>query len=156
MRVEEQFRVEAPAAAAWAVLADVESWPEWTASMSTVDVVQGPMGPGARVRVKQPRFPAMTWNVTDWEPGEGFTWTASSAGVHTVASHRIEPAGDGSLVTLSIDQRGPLAWLVALLAGGTTRRYVAMEAAGLKARAESAARSQPAAVDPRAAGQGGG
>lgn len=156
MRVEEQFRVEAPAGVTWAVLADVESWPEWTASMSTVDVAQGPMGVGARVRIKQPRFPAMTWDVTDWEPGEAFTWTASSAGVHTVASHRIEPAGDGSLVTLSIDQRGPLAWLVALLAGGTTRRYVAMEAAGLKARAESAARDQRAASAAPGARQGGG
>jgi uncharacterized membrane protein len=139
VRVTEQFDVSAPVDVVWTVLADVENWPDWTASMSKVEVINGPAGAGARVRIKQPKFPAFTWQVTEWEPGHAFTWASSSGGVYSVARHLIEPAGKGSRVTLSIEQRDPLAWLVALLAGGVTRRYVAMEAAGLKARAEAAA-----------------
>ena len=41
-------------------------------------------------------------------------------------------------VTLGIHQSGPLAPIVALLAGGRTKRYVQMEADGLKTRCEAA------------------
>jgi uncharacterized membrane protein len=144
VRVTEQFDVSAPVDVVWGVLADVERWPSWTASMSKVEVINGPADTGARVRIKQPKFPTFTWQVTEWEPGHAFTWASSSSGVYSVAKHRVEPAGDGTRVTLSIEQRGPLAWLVALLAGGVTRRYVAMEAAGLKARAEAIAQQRQA------------
>lgn len=98
---------------------------------------EGPFGPGARVRVKQPRFPAIEWTVTEFEPGAYFAWKASSRGVTTVAGHRITPADGGCNVTLSIDQRGPMSWLASLLYTKTSRDYVDMEAQGLKRFCES-------------------
>jgi len=41
-----------------------------------------------------------------------------------------------TLVRQRVDQRGPLGTLVGALMRGTTRRYLAMEAEGLKARCE--------------------
>ena len=79
------------------------------------------------------------WTVSDLVEGERFTWTSTSPGVHTRASHRVTRTADGSRVTLSIDQGGVLGRLVGRLYGGLTRRYVAMEAAGLKQRSESSA-----------------
>jgi hypothetical protein len=73
-------------------------------------------------------------------------WANRSLGARTTADHRLTPLGDGrTRVDLSIDQRGlvgrPIGWLVRR----TTRRYLRMEAEGLRARAEStAAGSTPA------------
>jgi hypothetical protein len=68
-----------------------------------------------------------------------FTWTATSPGVKTRASHRVVRTAEGSRATLSIDQAGILGRLVGRLYGGLTRRYVEMEAAGLKQRSEESA-----------------
>ena len=129
------FPVDAPADDVWAVLSDVARWPEWTASMKTVERLDdGELRVGSSARVKQPALPRVLWTVTDVVPGRSFVWEARSSGVHTKGIHRIEPDGDGSRVTLAIDQRGPMSWLVTLLYARRTKRYVAMEAEGLRSR----------------------
>jgi hypothetical protein len=61
-------------------------------------------------------------------------------GVRSVAYHRLTPAaGGGTTITIGIDQTGALAWLSGRLIAGKTRRYLPMEAAGLKAASEAAA-----------------
>ena len=133
------FPVEAPPDDVWAVLSDVERWPEWTASMRTVERLdQGELQVGSSARIKQPALPRIVWTVTEVVPGRSFTWEAHSGGVHTTAFHTIEPDGDGSCVTLGIDQRGPMSWLVTLLYGRRTKRSVAMEAEGLRSQAVAA------------------
>jgi len=90
-------------------------------------------GVGSEARIAQPRLPPLVWKVVEFEPGVSFAWEASARGVNTWASHRIDPAGDGrSKVTLEVRQTGPMAWLASLVMGKTTRRYVDMEAEGLK------------------------
>jgi hypothetical protein len=91
-------------------------------------------GPGSRARVRQPKLPTMVWTVTHLEPGHFFIWKTQASGVTTVADHRVDPAPDGKsvIVTLSIEESGPLSPLVRLFYSGLTRRYVEMEAAGLK------------------------
>lgn len=133
--------INAPAERVWAVMTDVERWPEWTASVSSVERLDsGPFTTGSRARIKQPKLPTTIWTVTAIQPGRSFTWRAQSSGVTTVANHQIAPAADGQsvTVTLSIEESGPLAPLVRLLASGMTRRYVNMEAEGLKERSERA------------------
>jgi hypothetical protein len=98
----------------------------------------GALDVGSAARVKQPGMPALVWRVTELALGRAFTWEARTGGMVTVASHDISPADGGSAVTLSIDQHGPIAWLVHLCFGGRTRRYVEAEARGLKRRAEVA------------------
>jgi uncharacterized membrane protein len=145
MRKDITVDISAPPEAMWAVISDVESWPEWTASVTSVRPLSpGPLQVGSRVRIKQPRLPATVWTVSDLVEGERFTWTATSPGVNTRASHRVVPAAEGSRVTLSIDQAGILGRLVGRLYDGLTSRYVQMEAAGLKQRSEeSAPRTRP-------------
>jgi hypothetical protein len=99
----------------------------------------GVLDVGSATRVKQPGMPALVWHVTELALGRAFTWEARSGGIVTIARHDISPAdGGGSEVTLGIDQRGPIAWLLHLCFGGRTRRYVEAEARGLKRRAEVA------------------
>jgi uncharacterized protein YndB with AHSA1/START domain len=138
MRVDETIDIEATPETIWTVLMDVEAWQEWTDSMTSLSLLEAPpLRTGSRVRIKQPRLPATVWTVTSIEPNHQFTWQARNPGVKVVAVHRIEPLGEGrSRVTLSVDQSGPLAWLAALLFGRLGRRYVRMEAEGLKRRSE--------------------
>ena len=110
MDFETTVDVDAPPEKVWAVLEDVERWPEWTASISKVERVgSGDFGTGSKARIKQPGFPRLVWEVTRFSPGSSFAWETRSPGMTTVADHRITPTATGSRVELSIAQRGPLA-----------------------------------------------
>jgi uncharacterized membrane protein len=133
----ERIAISAPPSRVWAVMADLESWPEWTSSMSRVQTLEwATTGVGSRFRVEQPKLRPTEFTTTEWQPGSGFTWESRAPGVRSVASHRIESSRDGSEVALSLRFDGWMGPLVGLFAGGLVRRYMRMEAAGLKARAE--------------------
>jgi uncharacterized membrane protein len=139
MRVETTLDIDAPAERVWEVMADVERWPEWTASVERAERLDdGPLRLGSRARLKQPRFPPVVWEVTELEPGRSFAWTAKNVGLTSVGRHRVVARGEGgATVTLTLEQEGPMAPLLALLTGKRTRRYVDTEAQGLKRRCES-------------------
>jgi len=134
---ERQIEVSAPFERVWTVIADVERWHEWTPSITSIRLLDGPLALGARAEVRQPKLPRLVWRVTALEPGRFFDWEVRSPGARTVGSHRVEPRGAGSLATLSLTQAGPIGWLVGRMMLDLTREYVSMEAAGLKKRAES-------------------
>jgi uncharacterized membrane protein len=139
MDIERTIDINAPHDQVWAIMADVERWPEWTPSIKSVErLEQGPFTTGSRARVRQPRLPVAVWTVTSFEPGRSFEWQNSSPGLHSRAVHSVEPTGpDTSRVTLSIDWSGLAAPIIRLLYGGLSRRYVDTEARGLKRRAEA-------------------
>jgi uncharacterized protein YndB with AHSA1/START domain len=143
MNFDDSVEIGAPAADVWRVFTDVERWPEWTASMRSVEIVRGSgVEQGARVRIRQPRLPVMTWEVSEVEPGVSWSWVARSPGVVTVARHRVSATdAGGARVEQAIEQRGPLAGIAGLLTGRLTRRYLAIEGAGLKQRCEATART---------------
>ena len=134
--------IAAPADVVWRVFSDVEHWPEWTASVTKLTGLDGPeLRPGAHFEIRQPRFPKLVWEVTEVEPGTSWTWVTRSPGATTTATHIVRAASpDRTVVEQVLDQGGPLGSLVARLMAGTTRRYLEMEAAGLKARSEERAR----------------
>jgi uncharacterized protein YndB with AHSA1/START domain len=146
MDYEFSIAIAAPRERVWSVLTDVERWPEWTASMRSVQYAgTDRLTLGARVRIKQPGMPALVWEVTDLVPQESFSWQARSAGITTLGLHQLAPgAAGGVTVRLGLRQSGPLAGLVGLLTARRTRRYVQMEAEGLKRRSEEAAQAPPA------------
>ena len=89
--------------------------------------------------MQQPRLPTVVWQVDELEQDRSFVWSSRSAGVTTVASHRITPSGgDRVTAVLMLDQSGGLAPNIGLLSGRLVRRYLDMEANGLKSRGESA------------------
>ncbi|WP_182887400.1 SRPBCC family protein [Microbispora sp. H10885] len=139
MRFETGVDIDASQERVWRILADVVRWPEFLPTMTRVAYTgDGPLGPGVRVRIKQPALPPMVWEVTEFTDGTSFTWRAASGGVVTVAGHVLTPRpGGGVSVLLTIAQSGPLAPLVGLLTGGRTRRYVRTEAESLKRRCEA-------------------
>jgi hypothetical protein len=140
MNFQDGITIRADRQRVWAVYSDVERWSEWTDSITSVERLTGTgVEVGTRVRIRQPRLPTAVWEVTVHDPGVSWTWTSKAPGITTVAWHRLLEQVDGSVrVEQGIEQRGPLGWLVGRLYAGLTRRYLAMEAAGLKARCEAA------------------
>ena len=130
--------IDAPASVVWDVFSDVERWPEWTASVTRLVALDGPgIAVGKRFEIKQPRMPKLAWQVTEVSPGAAWTWVQRSPGGLTVASHDVTPVSDGrTRVRQQLEQRGPVGALVGLLMRRMTKRYLDLEAAGLKARSE--------------------
>jgi uncharacterized membrane protein len=140
MHTEQTIDIDAPPERVWSVMSDVQRWHEWTASITSVELLDGAtaLAMGARARIRQPKLPTVVWRVTALESGRFFEWLTTSPGAHTLAGHAVRPHGAGSTVRLFIDQTGPVGSLIAFLYKGLTRRYIQMEIEGLKRRSESA------------------
>lgn len=130
--------VAAPPERVWEVLVDVERWPEWTDSVTGARQLDaGPLAVGSRVEVSQPRILPGTYTVTALEPGRAFTWEQRQPGSTVSAHHECTPLPDGGTrVELSVVMGGAVGGVMGRLYRKLTDRYLAMEAAGLKARAE--------------------
>ena len=126
----------------WEVLVDVERWPEWTESVSSVRLLDsGPLAVGSRVEISQPRIPTGLYTVTRLEPRSVFTWQQRQPGSTVSAHHECAPLPDGGTrVALGVVMSGAVGSVVGRLYRRLTERYLAMEAAGLKARAEASSR----------------
>jgi uncharacterized membrane protein len=136
--VDSSIEIAAPARLVWDVFVDVERWPEWTASVDSVRLLDGPrVEVGRRFEIKQPRLPHLVWEVTEVVPGSSWTWRQRSPGGTTLASHEVVSLGpDRALVRQRIEQRGPVGVVVGVLMLNRTKRYLDLEGRGLKARAE--------------------
>ena len=140
--------IDAPIDIVWSVFTDVERWPTWASSFTSVELIDGPMRLGAKARIRQPRLPTVVWEVTKWEPGRSWTWTATGPGARTDASHVLSVSGRGTVAQQSIVSSGLIGRLFAVVWRSLTRRYLAIEAEGLKQRSEqvaASARTAPAA-----------
>ena len=134
------MEIGAPQQRVWDVLSDLEAWPQ---RIETVDVVElltpPPISRGSRVRLKQPKLPEGTWDVTSWDAPSCFEWTQKTGGTTSVASHRVEALGEGrARLTLTLDMRGFLVPVIAFFYKGLTNRYMNLEAEGMKQAAEAA------------------
>jgi uncharacterized membrane protein len=139
MDLEVVVDIGADAGRVWEVLVDVEAWPTWTPTMTSVQRVDGgPLAVGSAARIRQPRIGTMIWTVTELTDGRSFTWEAKRPGLRFVAGHLIADAPpNGTRVTLSLHQSGPVGSALAPITGGFARRNVEVESQGLKKRAES-------------------
>jgi uncharacterized membrane protein len=140
---EDSVEIDAPPQLVWDVFSDVEHWPDWTASVTSLVGLDGPaLAVGRRFAIKQPGMSKLVWKVTEIDPGSSWTWVQRSPGVLVSARHDvIAQPGGRTLVRQQLDQRGALGALVGRLMVKKTRRFLELEAQGLKARSEQLSRA---------------
>jgi uncharacterized membrane protein len=140
---EDSIEIDAPPQLVWDVFSDVERWPEWTASVTSLVGRDGPdLAVGKRFAIKQPGMQKLVWRVTEIDPGSSWTWVQRSPGVLVTARHDvIARPGGRTLVRQQLDQRGVLGSLVGRLMVKKTKRFLELEAHGLKACAEQRSRA---------------
>jgi uncharacterized membrane protein len=139
MHFDKSIEIDAPQRRVWDVLSDLEAWPQ---RIETVDVVElltpAPIAKGSRVRLKQPKLPEGTWDITVWDAPSYFEWTQETGGSTSVAGHRVDALGEGrARLTLTLDMRGFLIPVITLFYKGLTNRYMNLEAEGMKRAAET-------------------
>ena len=127
--------IDAPVQRVWDVLFDVARWPEWTPTIKSVERLEdGAFQVGSRAEVRQPKLPRAVWEVTEVVDGQSFTWEATGPGLRTIARHEVVPDADGTEVTLSIEQTGPMGVVAGIVWGRLTQRYIELEAESLGKR----------------------
>lgn len=131
--------INAPAERVYDVMIDIDRWHEWTASITSIRRLDGTAFEiGTRALIRQPNLPPATWTISKIEPGRRFEWVNKGPGLKVTGHHSVEPTENGSRATLALSYEGMFGGLLARVTKGITLRYIAMEAAGLKVRAESA------------------
>ncbi len=140
---EDSVEIAAPPQLVWDVFSDVERWPEWTASVTSLVGLDGAaLAVGRRFAIKQPGMQKLVWKVTEIDPGSSWTWVQRSPGVLVTARHYVTAqAGGRTLVRQQLDQGGVLGALVGRLMVKKTKRFLELEAQGLKARSEQLSRA---------------
>jgi hypothetical protein len=120
------------------VLREIERWPEWAATVTSVRRLDdGPLAVGSRIRMEQPRIPPTEYVVTELEPRRSFTLVDTGPGVRTTARHLLEELGTGGTrVTLGVEMAGPVGGVMGRVYRRLTDRYLTAEAEGIKARSE--------------------
>ena len=129
MRYETSTTTATEPSRLWAVLSDVESWPEWIEVYQEVRrTASGPLSQGEQVHVKQKGLAAGDWTVTELDEGHVFAWTSRQPGVRIVGRHVVSPEPDGgSRLTLELEMSGWLSGPVGAVLGRKSRSYVDLE-----------------------------
>lgn len=133
-----ETEINASAELVWTIMRDVEHWPEWTPSVTSVRLrTPPPLVVGSRAVIRQPKLPPALWRMVELDDSlRSFTWINSAPGVRVVAKHSVVPFGERSRVTLSLRFEGLLAGIFGFATRKLNNRYLAMEAQGLKSRVE--------------------
>lgn len=128
--LQSSVRSSADVATLWAVVSDVQRWGERLPTVTSVRSLspEAPIGVGSRFEVRQPRLATAVYEVTEWSPGESFTWMARRVGVTTIACHQVTADGSGSRLDLALEWSGPLGPIVRRVLSRTGQRYIDVEA----------------------------
>ena len=134
---ENSIDIDASPAIVWAHTMAVESWPQTFPTVTTVERLDdGALRVGSRARIKQPGQPHRVWTVTEIEAQRRFAWTTRARGFAMTGTHVLTPTTTGGTANhLRIDIDGPLAGLVAALAGRKLRATLAIENEGFRTAA---------------------
>jgi uncharacterized membrane protein len=132
------IHIDAPPETVWKVMTDVERWPDWTRSITTLKRLdKGPFAVGSRARVKQPKLLPAVWTVTRLDAGRSFTWMSGMPGFRAIGYHAVKPGFNGSEITLVVLFEGIFGGIAGRFLGKLNEEYLEMEATGLKACCEA-------------------
>lgn len=138
MKLESATLISAQRSIVWEITIDVEGWPQWTSTFSSVKRLDdGPFDVGSSALIKQPGLPGAKWVVTSLTPGERFTWESHIRGIHMIATHELKKHQTGTQNILRVELRGLVTLLLWPLICILARQSLERENAGLKSKCEA-------------------
>jgi len=79
MQVTDTIHIDMSRELVWAVIEDIERWPEWTPTMTSVRLVgEPPLRVGRVARIKLPMQSEAEWVITDFVRGSRFVLADSA------------------------------------------------------------------------------
>ncbi len=140
MTVSDTLDIAAPASLVWKITTDVERWPEWTPTVKSVHLPNGPLQLGSIAVIKQPMQPQSNWTVVEYEPERRFVWATSRPGLRLEGVHDLTATVAGTQNLLQVHATGTLAFLLWPVLRIVMRKALRDENAGLKRRCEQEVR----------------
>ncbi|MEZ4776612.1 MAG: SRPBCC family protein [Bacteroidia bacterium] len=133
LTITQNIAIQATPEAIFKILADVEHWHLWTASIKKIVLINNTvLGPGVSAKVFQPRLLPNVWKVIQYEENRSFTWVSKSPGLTMTAGHALSPGDNHTAVSLTMTYEGFLAKLLYKMTANLTSQYMTMEIEGLK------------------------
>ena len=138
MSVTATVVVAASSEEAWARWSDIPGWPDWN-TMCLAASLNGPLAPGTQIELNL-RYPRGRnfWTrprLTVVEPPAHIAWEARGPGLVASTRTTLTPEGDGTLVSLTSESLGRLAFAFKAILGD--RAQAKIHVAMLNALAES-------------------
>ncbi len=90
--------VAAPPDVVWALLTDLDAWPQWGPTVRSASIEGGAVVEGARGTVVTPVGVPLPFTVTEVLPGRRWSWAV--AGV-PATSHAVQPSGAGCVASMT-------------------------------------------------------
>lgn len=141
--VTHEIEIDASPELVWSVTQDLERWPEWTPTVTSVTRLDsGPVRLGSIARLKQPLQPASDWEVTEFIPGRQFAWMTHRLGLRMTGRHEIFPERAGTRNVLTVEAEGVFAMLLWPFLRLATRQALVKENRGLKTQCERLSKSE--------------
>lgn len=137
MTITDSIHIDAPLDVVWSVTQDVERWPEWTPTVTSVRLLgERPIRLGSVALIKQPMQPASQWVVTEHSANQRFAWETRRAGLHLIGTHDLAAADGGTRNVLRVKASGVLAVALWPILHFAMQKALRDENRGLKARCE--------------------
>lgn len=147
MRVVDTIYIEAPPEVVWRVTEEIERWPEWAPSVTSVSLVAGSrLRLGTIARIKQPGQPVADWIVTEHLPGRRFEWKTRRAGFRMIGVHTLRAEGTGTRNELELRAEGVMARIMWPVLRHFIGRALRDENQGLRTRCEDLVKQRRSAA----------
>jgi uncharacterized membrane protein len=116
MRFESSIEINAPAGRIWALMGELEEWPQWMPSIKNIErVSKGPLGAGSQLSVTV-KVSGLTvkllMTITEFVPERRVVLEGKVLGTKLKRFYALEPVNGKTKVTIGGDVSGALAWLV--------------------------------------------
>jgi len=115
MRFESSININAPVKKVWALVNQLEEWPQWMPSIKKIErVSKGPLTVGSQLSVTA-KVSGLTlrllMTITEFVPERNVVLEGKALGTRLTRFYALEPADGRTKATIGGDVSGALAWL---------------------------------------------
>jgi hypothetical protein len=113
----------APADKVWKVWSDTSTWGEWNPNVNTMEL-QGPFASGSTAVMNTKAGQHHKMRLIDVKPGRSFVLgTSVIPGTTFYFNCRVEPIGAETKISQTVEVKGPLGFLGAMLGPGVSKDF---------------------------------